>query len=119
MEDRCGIALLQEMYYSTKRQQFLIDQGYAFKVITNLLDNAGAHKEAAFNPNTMFPCSVFRRFAPGLESLQGACRGTAGGAQLLYSTREEQVNLLAQVDHLACLPSRAESVTEHPHIRGA
>jgi DNA excision repair protein ERCC-3 len=29
------------MYYSTKRQQFLIDQGYAFKVITNLLDNAG------------------------------------------------------------------------------
>ncbi|WMV50959.1 hypothetical protein MTR67_044344 [Solanum verrucosum] len=26
----------QEMYYSTKRQQFLIDQGYSFKVITNL-----------------------------------------------------------------------------------
>ncbi|KAG0172940.1 DNA repair helicase RAD25 [Apophysomyces sp. BC1034] len=26
----------QEMYYSTKRQQFLIDQGYAFQVITSL-----------------------------------------------------------------------------------
>lgn len=26
----------QEMYYSTKRQQFLVDQGYAFKVITYL-----------------------------------------------------------------------------------
>ncbi|KAL1920170.1 uncharacterized protein VTP21DRAFT_1316 [Calcarisporiella thermophila] len=26
----------QEMYYSTKRQQYLIDQGYAFKVITSL-----------------------------------------------------------------------------------
>ncbi|KAA8496129.1 TFIIH basal transcription factor complex helicase repB subunit [Porphyridium purpureum] len=26
----------QEMYYSSKRQQFLIDQGYAFKVITEL-----------------------------------------------------------------------------------
>lgn len=26
----------EEMYYSAKRQQFLIDQGYAFKVITNL-----------------------------------------------------------------------------------
>ncbi|KAL2315294.1 General transcription and DNA repair factor IIH helicase subunit XPB [Schizosaccharomyces pombe] len=26
----------QEMYYSSKRQAFLIDQGYAFKVITNL-----------------------------------------------------------------------------------
>ncbi|OMJ26266.1 putative DNA repair helicase ercc3 [Smittium culicis] len=25
-----------EMYYSTKRQQFLVDQGYSFKVITNL-----------------------------------------------------------------------------------
>ena len=27
----------QEMYHSTKRQQFLIDQGYAFKIVTNLL----------------------------------------------------------------------------------
>ena len=26
----------QEMYYSTKRQAFLVDQGYAFKVITQL-----------------------------------------------------------------------------------
>ncbi|KAF5324400.1 hypothetical protein D9619_011265 [Psilocybe cf. subviscida] len=26
----------QEMFYSTKRQQFLIDQGYAFRVITHL-----------------------------------------------------------------------------------
>ncbi|CAG8437334.1 3439_t:CDS:10 [Ambispora gerdemannii] len=32
----------QEMFYSTKRQQFLIDQGYAFKVITKLdgMENA-------------------------------------------------------------------------------
>ena len=33
----------QEMYYSTKRQQFLIDQGYQFKVVTNLLDEEGTH----------------------------------------------------------------------------
>ena len=26
----------EEMYFSTKRQQFLVDQGYAFKVITKL-----------------------------------------------------------------------------------
>jgi len=26
------------MYYSTKRQEFLNDQGYAFKVITELAD---------------------------------------------------------------------------------
>lgn len=37
------------MYYSTKRQQFLIDQGYAFKVITNLLDNAGAVHAVLFH----------------------------------------------------------------------
>jgi len=32
----------QEMFYSTKRQQFLIDQGYQFKIVTNLLDDEGA-----------------------------------------------------------------------------
>ena len=26
----------QEMYYSTKRQRYLVDQGYAFKVVTKL-----------------------------------------------------------------------------------
>jgi len=29
----------EEMYYSTKRQQFLVDQGYSFKVITDLTRN--------------------------------------------------------------------------------
>lgn len=27
----------QEMFYSTKRQQYLVDQGYSFKVLTNLV----------------------------------------------------------------------------------
>jgi len=31
----------QEMYYSTKRQRYLVDQGYAFKVVTNLEDDKG------------------------------------------------------------------------------
>lgn len=30
----------QEMYYSAKRQQFLVDQGYAFKVVPNLHTSA-------------------------------------------------------------------------------
>jgi DNA excision repair protein ERCC-3 len=47
----------QEMYYSTKRQQFLVDQGYAFRVLTGL----------------------------GLEPT------------LHFSSREEQMELLAQV----------------------
>ena len=50
----------QEMFYSTKRQQFLIDQGYAFKVITHL---------------------------DGLESLP----------DLVYRTRDEQIELLSSV----------------------
>ena len=33
-----------EMYYSTKRQQYLVDQGYTFQVITDLHDKA--HKAA-------------------------------------------------------------------------
>ena len=31
----------EEMYFSTKRQQFLIQQGYAFKVATNILEKGG------------------------------------------------------------------------------
>ncbi|KNZ72178.1 putative DNA repair helicase ercc3 [Termitomyces sp. J132] len=50
----------QEMFYSTKRQQFLIDQGYAFKVITHL---------------------------DGLEDL----------SDLVYRTRDEQIELLSSV----------------------
>ncbi|KAF8623708.1 hypothetical protein AX17_007405 [Amanita inopinata Kibby_2008] len=50
----------QEMYYSTKRQQFLIDQGYAFKVITHL---------------------------DGLDELP----------DLVYKTRDEQIELLQSV----------------------
>ncbi|GAV76105.1 Helicase_C domain-containing protein/ResIII domain-containing protein/Helicase_C_3 domain-containing protein [Cephalotus follicularis] len=58
----------QEMYYSTKRQQFLIDQGYSFKVITSLPP-----------PDT--------------------------GADLSYSTKDEQIALLGKV-----LSARDDSV---------
>jgi len=30
----------QEMFYSAKRQQYLIDQGYTFKIVTNLCEKA-------------------------------------------------------------------------------
>jgi DNA excision repair protein ERCC-3 len=32
----------QEMFYSAKRQQYLIDQGYTFKIVTNLCERADA-----------------------------------------------------------------------------
>jgi len=37
----------QEMFYSTKRQQYLIDQGYTFKIVTTLCERAD--KEAVEN----------------------------------------------------------------------
>ena len=44
----------QEMYYSTKRQQFLIDQGYAFKVITNLPpETVDPNDPHAINPKNL------------------------------------------------------------------
>ncbi len=33
----------QEMYYSNKRQQYLVDQGYTFKVVTQLLKDKSFH----------------------------------------------------------------------------
>jgi hypothetical protein len=37
----------QEMYYSAKRQQFLVDQGYAFKVVPNLHTSAQVRRHSA------------------------------------------------------------------------
>lgn len=34
-------AIPQEVFFTAKRQQFLIDQGYSYRVIPNLLESAG------------------------------------------------------------------------------
>lgn len=36
----------QEMFYSAKRQQYLIDQGYTFKIVNNLTERADAEAVA-------------------------------------------------------------------------
>lgn len=45
----------QEMFYSAKRQQYLIDQGYTFKIVTNLCEKAAEeaikHKYAYSTPD--------------------------------------------------------------------
>ena len=119
----------QEMYYSTKRQQFLIDQGYSFKIITNLLDAAGLPAVPIFFWTGMplalaaaVPCRLlllaFRNVHAYFQraiSLGGlgnaefhiqfllpliACEplwGSAGGANLQLSTRDEQLDVLAKV----------------------
>lgn len=43
----------QEMFYSAKRQQYLIDQGYTFKIVTNLCEKADAQaRERGFAYST-------------------------------------------------------------------
>lgn len=39
----------QEMYYSNKRQQYLIDQGYTFKVITNIVSSNDENFSGVFS----------------------------------------------------------------------
>ena len=63
----------QEMYYSTKRQQFLIDQGYAFKVITGLPPSQ-ADVEKSNDPH-----------------LKGVLEG------LVYGSKSDQMKLLNDV----------------------
>ncbi|KAJ1912546.1 DNA repair helicase RAD25 [Tieghemiomyces parasiticus] len=60
----------QEMYYSTKRQQFLIDQGYAFKVITRL------------DGMDEFPGLVYRDKPAQLELLNGVLLASDADANL-------------------------------------
>ena len=73
----------EEMYFSTKRQQFLIQQGYAFKVVTDLI-------------------------------------GDGDKAQLKFSTREAQVELLEKVLRLGeaeageeVLPEDQDAITRN------
>lgn len=37
-------AIPQEVFFTAKRQQFLIDQGYSYKVIPSLLEAAGGSR---------------------------------------------------------------------------
>jgi DNA excision repair protein ERCC-3 len=74
----------QEVYFTSKRQQFLIDQGYAYKVIPSLLETAGV-------------------VAGG---------GVDGGGQLLLSSQDEQLDLLAAVLHASEAEIAAEELPD-------
>ncbi|RHY35502.1 hypothetical protein DYB32_000013, partial [Aphanomyces invadans] len=67
-----------EMYYSNKRQQYLVDQGYTFKVVTELYDKStfeGATPQLSCSPYHMRFC------------------GYAG----VFTNKEAQSELLAEV----------------------
>ncbi|GLC37001.1 General transcription and DNA repair factor IIH helicase subunit xpb1, partial [Pleodorina starrii] len=57
----------QEMYYSTKRQQFLIDQGYSFKVVTNLLDAAAGAEGLMYSDRASQLDLLSRVLSAGME----------------------------------------------------
>jgi DNA excision repair protein ERCC-3 len=65
----------EEMYYSTKRQQFLIDQGYAFKVCVYASVDASANSSEVIT------------HLDGLERMP----------DLVYPTKQEQIELLGAV----------------------
>lgn len=58
------------MFYSTKRQQFLVDQGYSFKVITHL------------DGLETMPDLVFRSLEEQTELIRSVLRANEGDADL-------------------------------------
>ena len=68
------------MFYSTKRQKFLVDQGYAFKVITRL------------EGLTQMPGLVFPTRKEQIELLEGVLRQNESKAEINTDLREEKFN---------------------------
>jgi len=77
---------MQEMYYSTKRQQFLIDQGYSFKVWLLELTSNGRLFFLYFLVMKYCTCQVITSLPPPEE-----------GPNLSFYTLDEQLELLSKV----------------------
>lgn len=106
-----------EMYYSTKRQQFLIDQGYSFKVrvcslcvcsTTLMLQHTKARTHAALTlqhtpiqqQHTQHSTLHYIQHTPNTYSTllpQVISQLPLEGEQLYYSTKKEQMDLLSKV----------------------
>lgn len=78
----------QEMFYSSKRQQFLIDQGYAFKIITHLegMDKVKLHFDTKEEQNALLQAVLAaneeeaeERLDVDEEERQLAINGPGGG----------------------------------------
>lgn len=108
----------QEMYYSTKRQAFLVDQGYAFKVITHLSgmeqlpdlayssarerrellqqvllkneDAAGV--EIGDDEDTNFMPKMLKNEASNATRSAGSLAGLAGGEDMAYIEHSKNKN---------------------------
>lgn len=115
----------QEMYYSTKRQAFLVDQGYAFKVITHLSgmeslpdlayatarerrellqqvllkneDAAGV--EIGDDEDTNFMPKRFKQEASSASRSAGSLAGLAGGEDMAYIEYSKNKNKELREQH--------------------
>ena len=72
------------MVYSARRQQFLIDQGYAFKVITKLSDSNSKYQGTEMETDVLKKLLAARADEAGIEELPlGADDLVEQGAKML------------------------------------
>ncbi|RKP27898.1 DNA repair helicase rad25 [Syncephalis pseudoplumigaleata] len=110
----------QEMFYSTKRQQFLIDQGYAFKVITHLegMDQMEdlVYRDKASRLDYLHTVLMASEKDAILEDVGGDAEDTLSSAAARRTTGSLQS--LSGGDNMAFLEmersSRARKDTQHP-----
>ena len=102
-----------EMYYSTKRQQFLIDQGYAFRVIMNLIGQDQmpnlvyalkseqiellqsvliAHENAADLGTDVTADDFGMPGAPRAQRMSGSLNALSGAQHMSYVERNRSMN---------------------------
>jgi DNA excision repair protein ERCC-3 len=80
----------QEMFYSTKRQAFLVDQGYAFKVITELkgldtfpgLAYKTAHEQRELLQNVLLQNADAASMDVYGDDYEGETKSTPGGSRV-------------------------------------
>ncbi|GMM28394.1 TFIIH/NER complex ATPase/helicase subunit [Martiniozyma asiatica (nom. inval.)] len=95
----------QEMYYSTKRQAFLVDQGYAFKIITHLhgmedLPNL-AYASARERRELLQQVLLKNEDAAGIEAGEDSANLIGGGVNKRVRTKEKASRNKASLAGLA------------------
>lgn len=115
----------QEMYYSTKRQAFLVDQGYAFKIITHLhgmedlpnlayasakerrellqevllKNEEAAGVELGEDADNLIGHGISKRLKSTSSKNQASMAGLAGGEDMAYVEYSRSKNKEVEISH--------------------
>lgn len=115
----------QEMYYSTKRQAFLVDQGYAFKIITHLhgmedlpdlayaspkerrellqevllKNEEAAGVEVGEDADNLIGHGISKRLKSSSVKNQASMAGLAGGEDMAYVEYSRSKNKEVEISH--------------------